>query len=253
MILWPQPDGSVFATPQPAHALISGQLMRALAERPEPFEPVCTAAAQHDCGWMPVEEDPPFDAATGLPVAFNGFSGADHVPMWEAGVRAALANWGLWVGLLVLRHGAHVYRIGMLADRMRPGAESRAAMEGYLAREAAWGAEIMARLGVTEAEVAPNSARLALADAVALALCWGKERMACGNTLDPARPLAGTLARSGPFAATLDPWPFAARELALETETMVLPGRFASAEALRAGIAAAPRRALRFTLSAAWR
>lgn len=251
MILWPQRDGTVFATPQPAHALIAGQMMRALAERPEPFEAVCTAAAQHDCGWMAVDADPPFDAETGLPVAFNGFSGTDHVPMWEAGLRLALANWGLWVGLLVLRHGAHVYRIGMLADRMRPGAESIAAMEGYLAREAAWGADIMARLGVTEAEVAPVSAKLALVDAVALALCWGQERMACGNALDPARPLTGTLARRGPFAATLDPWPFAPRELALETETIVLPGRFDSADALRAGVATAPRRALRFTLSAA--
>jgi hypothetical protein len=144
-----------------------------------------------------------------------------------------------------------VYRIGMLADRMRPGPESIAAMEGYLAREPAWSAEIMARLGVTEAEVAPNSAKLALVDAVALALCWGKERMECGNALDPAWPLKGALVRSGPFAATLDPWPFATREVVLETETIVLPGRFDSAEALRAGIAAAPRRTLRFTLSAA--
>ena len=82
MILWPQPDGSVIATPQPAHALIAGQLMRALADRPEPFEAVCTAAAQHDCGWMPVETDPPFDPDTGLPRAFNAFSGADHELTW---------------------------------------------------------------------------------------------------------------------------------------------------------------------------
>ncbi|MCS6930780.1 MAG: DUF3891 family protein [Acetobacteraceae bacterium] len=248
MILWPQPDGTVFATPQPAHALIAGQLMRAFAAPPRPFEPVCTAAAQHDCAWMPVDADPPFDAGTGLPRAFNAFSGADHVPMWEAGVRLALANWGLWVGLLVLRHGAHIYRIGMLADRMRPGAESAAAMEGYLAREPAWSAAIMARLGVGEAEVAPNAAKLALVDAVALALCWGKERMDCGNALDPSRPLSATLVRTGPFAATLDPWPFAPRALALETETIVLPGRSATAGALREALADAPRRTLRFTL-----
>ncbi|MFN7001421.1 MAG: DUF3891 family protein [Elioraea tepidiphila] len=251
MILWPQPDGSVIATPQPAHALIAGQLMRALAERPEPFEAVCTAAAQHDCAWMPLEADPPFDPDTGLPRAFNAFSGAEHVPMWEAGVRLALANWGLWVGLLVLRHGAHIYRIGMLADRMRPGAESLAAMEGYLAREPGSSAAIMARLGVTEAEVAPNSAKLAFVDAVALALCWGKQRMACGNALDPARPIEATLVRTGPFSAVVDPWPFAARDFVLETEGILLPGRFASAEALSAALSAAPRRTLRFTLSAA--
>jgi hypothetical protein len=251
MILWPQPDGTVLATPQPAHALLSGQMMRALAVPPVPFEAVCTAAAQHDCGWMAVEADPPFDAATGLPVAFNGFSGTDHVPMWEAGVRLALANWGLWAGLLVLRHGAHVYRIGMLADRMRAGADSLAAMEGYLAREPGWSADIMSRLGVTEADVAPNAALVALVDAVALGLCWGRDRMACGNAIDPARPLPGTLARSGPFDATLDPWPFAPPALALETEAIRLPGRFEDAAALRRGLAAAPREVLRFTLSPA--
>jgi len=40
VILWPQPDGRVLATPQPAHALLAGQLMRALAEPPVPLEPV---------------------------------------------------------------------------------------------------------------------------------------------------------------------------------------------------------------------
>jgi hypothetical protein len=49
MILWPQPDGSILATPQPAHAIIAGQLMRRLAERPAPFEPAVTAAIEHDC------------------------------------------------------------------------------------------------------------------------------------------------------------------------------------------------------------
>jgi hypothetical protein len=251
MILWPQPDGSVIATPQPAHALIAGQLMRALADPPAPFEPVCTAAAQHDCGWMPLEVDPPFDPDTGLPRAFNAFSGADHVPMWEAGVRLALANWGLWVGLLVLRHGAHVYRLGMLADRMRPGAESLAAMQGYLDREPAWSAAIMARLGVAEREVTPNSAKVALVDALSLALCWGKAEMACGNSLDPQRPIVARFKRTGPFSAVVLPWPFAVPELVVETEAMLLPGRFPDAAAMRAGLAAAPRRCLRFRLSAA--
>ena len=44
MILWQQPDGSILATPQPAHAVLAGQLMRALAEPPAPLEPVVNAA-----------------------------------------------------------------------------------------------------------------------------------------------------------------------------------------------------------------
>lgn len=242
MILWPQQDGTVLATPQPAHALIAGQLMRALAERPEPFEAVCTAAAQHDCPWMGWEQAPEFDLATGLPRHFNALSGAEHVPMWEKGVEAAIANWGLWVGLLILMHGSHIYRMGILHNRMVPGPESMAAMEGYIRREKAWSLELMARLGVSEAQVRPQQQKLALADSVALGLCWGQERFDCSGT---------TLIRTGVHTATLDPWPLAPSVLVVETEALRLPGRFADEAAMRRGLAAAPREPLTFTLAKA--
>jgi hypothetical protein len=239
MILWPQTDGSVIATPQPAHALIAGQLMRALAEPPEPLEPVVLAASQHDCAWMPFELAPPFDAKTGLPRAFNALAGQEHVPMWEAGVRSALANWGLWPALLILRHGSHIYRLGILNNRIAPSPESLAAMEGYMALERQTGARWMAELGVTETEVSRNAAKLAMVDAIALALCWGQARFDCGAT---------ALARTGDFAATLDPWPLGPDTLTVETEARRLPGRFEDEAAMRAGLAAAPRIALRFEL-----
>jgi hypothetical protein len=242
MILWPQEDGTVLATPQPAHALIAGQLMRALAARPEPFEPVCTAAAQHDCPWMGWEQAPEFDSGTGLPRQFNALSGAEHVPMWERGVEAAIANWGLWVGLLILMHGSHIYRMGILGNRMAPAPESLAAMEGYMRREKAWSLELMARLGVTEAQVRPQQHKLAMVDSIALGLCWGQPRFDCSGT---------TLIRTGPHTATLDPWPLAPQVLAVETEALRLPGRFADAAAMAKGLAAAPREALRFTLAKA--
>ncbi|MDB5414918.1 MAG: hypothetical protein JWR10_3253 [Rubritepida sp.] len=242
MILWPQPDGSVLATPQPAHAVLSGQLMRVLASAPEPFEPVVTAAAQHDCAWMPWEAAPQFDASTGLPRGFNALPGSEHVPMWEAGVRLALANWGLWAGLLVLRHGSHVYRLGIEHHRMPPGDGSLLAMEGYLARERDWSAELMARLGVEEEQVAANSRRVALVDAIALGLCWGRDPFDCGET---------KLTRTSAFTAKLDPWPLSVPAVELETEALRLPARFADAAAMRAGIAEAPRIPLRFRLEPA--
>lgn len=242
MILWPQPDGSVLATPQPAHALLAGQLMRALAEPPVPLEPVVNAAAQHDCAWMGWETDPEFDAATGLPRHFNALSGAEHVPMWEQGVRDALANWGLWAGLLVLRHGSHIYRLGILGSRIAPSAESLAAMEGYMAREKTWSAELMAKLGVEEAQVTANQRKIALVDSVALALCWGQARFDCGGT---------TLIRTSARSATLEPWPLGVSRITLETETLHLPGPFPDAQAMRVGIADAPRERLVFELEAA--
>ncbi len=242
MILWTQPDGSVIATPQPAHALLSGQLARALAEPPEPFEAVCLAAAQHDCPWMPWEAAPEFDEATGLPRQFNALAGDEHVPMWEAGVRAALANWGGWVGLLVLLHGRHIYGMNILHNRMAPTPAGLAAMEGYVARTPAWAAQIMAELGVTEEQVRPQQQKVAFADAVALGLCWGQERFDCAGV---------QMTRTGPFTATLDPWPLAPAEITLTTEGRRLPARFANAAAMQAGLASAPRVALSFHLTPA--
>lgn len=242
MILWPQEDGSVLATPQPAHALLAGQLMRALADPPVPLEPVVNAAAQHDCAWMNWESAPEFDATTGLPRHFNALSGVEHVPMWEQGVRDALANWGLWAGLLVLRHGSHIYRLGILGNRMVPSPESLAAMEGYMAREPIWSAALTAQLGVEEALVSANARRIALVDSIALGLCWGQAQFDCNGT---------TLIRTGLRTATLEPWPLAVPRLTLETETLHLPGRFANAQAMRAGIADAPRNRLVFHLKAA--
>lgn len=241
MILWPQPDGSVIATPQPAHALIAGQVMRALADRPEPYEAVCTAAAQHDVAWMPWEDAPEFDAQTGLPRHFNALPGDAHVALWKAGVATAQRNWGRLAALLIMRHGSFIYSLGMLSPRVRPSADSRAAMEAYVAWEQAEGARLMTDLGMTEAEVAPLSARLAMVDAIALSLCWGHAEFDCAG--------ACRLVRSGPFAATLAPWPIAAPSLTVTTEAMRLPARFADAAAMQSGLAGAPRETLHFHLS----
>ncbi len=243
MILWPQPDGTIIATPQPAHAVLAGQVMRALADRPEPFEPVCTAAAQHDVAWMPWEAAPEYDAQTGLPRHFNALPGDAHVDLWKAGVHSALANWGRWAALLILRHGSFIYSLGMLSPRVRPSENSSAAMEGYIAWERAYGAQLMAELGVTEAQVAPLSAKIAMVDAIALSLCWGHQNFDCAG--------AARLTRTAPFAATLEPWPIAAPTLTLTTEALRIPARFDSAQAMQAGLAAAPRETLSFALTPA--
>lgn len=241
MILWPQPDGSIIATPQPAHALIAGQVMRALADRSEPHEAICTAAAQHDVAWMRWEDAPEFDAQTGLPRHFNALPGETHVALWKAGVATALRNWGRLAALLIMRHGSFIYSLGMLSPRVRPGAGGRAAMEAYFAWEKAEGARLMADLGMTEAEVAPLSAKLAMVDAIALSLCWGRAEFDCAG--------ACRLVRSGPFAAALAPWPITAHSLTVTTEAMRLPARFADAGAMQAGLASAPRETLGFHLS----
>jgi hypothetical protein len=113
-------------------------------------------------------------------------------------------------------------------------------MQGYMAREHEQGAAIMARLGMTEAEVAPLSQKLGMVDSIALALCWGQERFSVGG---------GTLTRTAPMAARIAPWPFDAPVLEVETEALHIPAPFADAGAMRAAWPDLPRRMLRFTLS----
>ncbi len=237
MILWPQPDGSVLATPQPAHAIIAGQLMRAM----DAFEPLITAAIEHDCPWQPWEIEPEYDAGTGLPRQFNALPGDEHVPMWEAGLRMAYANWGLLVGLLIQRHGSHIYRLGILGNRIAPSPASLAAMEGYIAREQARSAELGALLEMDEAKLTALSRKLARVDGIALGLCWGHPSFQCLDT---------QLARTTPLAATLDPWPLDVPAISVATEAIRLPERFQSEAAMRDAWPGLKRETLRFTLTA---
>src|SRR4051794_3830087 len=95
------------ALSQPAHAWISGQLLRAWAEKLD--EALLLAAEQHDIGWLDWETAPSFDPATGRPHLFRAVPGSVHAPMWSRGVDRALAAWGRRVALLVSRHGTLIY------------------------------------------------------------------------------------------------------------------------------------------------
>ncbi len=107
------PGGDWLAITQPAHALVSGQLLRAWGAagfaRPDPAEEVVTAAAQHDVAWMGWEAAPTLDPETGRPALFRRVGARVHAPMWAEGVRLALAAWGPWAALLVSRHGSLIY------------------------------------------------------------------------------------------------------------------------------------------------
>ena len=101
-------NSGVLAISQPAHAWISGQLLRAWAE---PLgEPLLLAAEQHDIGWLDWEAAPTFDPETGRPHLFRHVGAATHAPMWTRGVERALAAWGAHVALLISMHGGLIYR-----------------------------------------------------------------------------------------------------------------------------------------------
>src|SRR3954471_5962889 len=105
-MMYRQEEGRVLAISQPAHAWISGQLMRRLAVAPS--ETLQLTAEQHDLGWLDWERAPPFDAAAGRPPPFREVGAKSHAPMWTQGVERALAAWGPHVALLISRHGGRI-------------------------------------------------------------------------------------------------------------------------------------------------
>lgn len=243
-MLFRSQSSGVLAISQLTHAWLSGQILRAWDG--ELSEPLLLAAEQHDIGWMDWETAPSFDARTGRPHLFRDIGASQHAPMWTLGVRRADAAWGAHVALLVSRHGGVIYR--RYTDRHKVAPADAAAADLYLATQAPIEAAWARRLGLDESALRGQSAMVALADALSLALC-GELR----TPLDLEAPgrdgammkLRLTEKPGEKFDFILAPWPFRVDVITLEGEARALPaeGRFADEAAMRAWFAA-PERAM---------
>src|SRR5580658_1711782 len=166
MLFRTEPSG-VLAISQPTHAWISGQILRAWDEAL--CKPLLLAAEQHDIGWLDWETAPTFNSQTGRPHLFREIGAAVHSPMWRQGVERALGAWGTHVALLVSRHGGIIYRRFIDRHRMNEAddAAARNYLEGQAPIEAAWSRA----LGLKAAELDRETALIAFADSLSLALC----------------------------------------------------------------------------------
>ncbi len=233
MLFRDEPDACL-AISQLTHAWISGQILRAWADALD--EPLLLAAEQHDIGWLDWETAPSFDPATGRPHLFRDVGAATHAPMWSRGVERALGAWGTRVALLISRHGGVIYR--RFTDRHRLAEADAAAAALFLETQAPVEAAWKKALGIDEATLARDTALLAFADTLSLALC-GELRPPL--TLDaPDRhgrvgSLRLTAAASHANRFVLSPWPFRGDALTLRGQARRLPpeGRFADAAAMR--------------------
>ena len=234
--------GRELSISQPAHAWISGQLLRRFAEPLS--EQLLFAAELHDLGWLDWERAPPFDARAGRPPSFREVGAAAHAPMWTAGVEAALAAWGPQVALLISRHGGRIYRRFGLPSS---GPQDAAAIHAYLAAQAPREAEWARAAGLDAAELERQSTLIAFVDALSLAVC--------GALRAPARlELPGVevqLAAAGPYDLRLTPWPFAGGAFEIEGQGRPLPagGRFVNEAAMRAWFASPEREGFRTRLA----
>ena len=230
------------AISQPAHAWLSGQILRAW-DAPL-AEPLLLAGEQHDIGWLDWETAPTFDVRTGRPHLFRAVGASLHAPMWRLGVTRALEAWGAHVALLISRHGGLIYT--RYVDRHKAAPADAAAADDYLATQAPIEAAWARRLGLDEAALRAESALVAFADALSLALCG--DLRAPLELQAPDRSGAMTSLRLAerpgqPFAFTLTPWPLRVATLDFEGEARALPaaGRFADETDMRAWFAAPER------------
>ncbi len=233
---------AVLAISQPTHAWVSGQLLRAWAERLE--EPLLLAAEQHDLGWLDWETAPSFDPRTGRPHLFRAVGAAVHAPMWAKGVERALDAWGTRVALLISRHGGLIYT--RYTDRQRISEADAAAADRYLETQAPMQAAWAQALGLDAAVLAHDSALVALSDTLSLAFCGELKAPLEVEAPDRAggrRRLRLAARPADPTEFTLSPWPFDGEALVVEGEARPMPerGRFADEAAMRAWFAAPER------------
>jgi Protein of unknown function (DUF3891) len=233
MLFRSQPSGAL-AISQPTHAWISGQILRAWDESLS--ETLLMAAEQHDIGWIDWEAEPTFNAATGRPHVFREIGASTHRPMWLRGVERALAAWGTHVALLVSRHGGVIYR--RFIDRHRMNEADDAAARNYLESQAPIEAAWSRALGLEAPELDRETALIAFADSLSLALCGDLKA-----PLDLEAPGRGGESvtfklverAQGSFDFALSPWPFRVNELVVEGEARPLPpaGRFSDENAMK--------------------
>jgi hypothetical protein len=237
---------AVVAVGQASHAWLSGQLARAWGNdafpRPEPYEPVCLAAEQHDIGWIDWDRAPELNPDTGLPRQFFELPRVQHLALWTEAPRRLLSQ-SRWAALLVSLHGT-----GLL-DRFpprNPDPETQRAVAEYRADQSLLQERLAAAVGATEEQMRRNQALIAAWDDMSLSLCQAQPR-----------PIRGVPSADGPVDIlladrgdhhTLEPWPLASDELTVRCEGVRLEGRFEDEAALHAALREGPTVTLTFTL-----
>ncbi|MBP2315907.1 DUF3891 family protein [Azospirillum soli] len=251
-MLFREDGDGVIAIPQPSHAWLSGQLLRAWGNDtfapPSPHEEVCLGAEQHDIGWLSWEAAPTLNPKTGRPHGFQELGAKTHTGIWTEGVRRALA-FGRYPALLVSLHADTIY--GSFFDFDRASPEDAALVRRFLDEQhrfqraciEALSAEPRYASVLSPQAVERNRLLVATVDRMSLDIGWGVTE----DARIPKVPTSGEdhaelrLRAPGgnPADLTVDPWPFAADRVEVICEGRRLRGRFTDEAAMRQALDAA--------------
>src|SRR5271165_6716799 len=253
---------TVIAIPQPSHAWLSGQAMRAWGNGDfgfiAPFEDVCLGAEQHDLGWLIWEQTPTFNPATGRPHSFRELDVRQHTAIWSQGSVMALSL-GRYPALLVSLHGANLYRNFDVAAAdpatatvVRSFLQGQAGLQQWLI-ESLTADRSYARHATPES-LERNRLLVSTADRLSIAICTGLRDIAVRSgaagegwvrDVPTAQAKVDLRIRALDQAATrfaLGPWPFASVSVSLACEGFELPeGRWVDQAAMLTALRGARR------------
>jgi hypothetical protein len=221
MIVRPAGDAALLIT-QPDHAALSRRIMdhwRPLADEPRRAS-ILHAIGQHDNGWREPDRDPALDRE-GHVADFVRAPAEIKQPVWPRAV-ARLAS-DPWAAALVAQHAIAVY------DRYRPDP----AWAAFFAEMESVRDRLVEAAGLALDELLPDYVFVRLGDLISLTFCtgWTNEQ-----PYDRWRVRLDDADR-----VVVAPFEFDEPELAVEVEAVELRGApFASAEAFRAALGAAP-------------
>ncbi len=192
---------------QPEHALLSGEMAAAWADRGPRHDSVVTAARRHDDGWGVWEQSPQVDSA-GRPIAVFDVDISSHLAFYRAAI-AAITEEDAYSGLLASMHGAGIYQHRYGSDMglaMAGAAKAQDLVDAFVAEQEAGFEQRAAALGVDDELRWADYHRLQYYDRLSLAFClneWdepGTETLEVGDfRIEPL----------GPWRARVTPWPFA--------------------------------------------
>jgi hypothetical protein len=262
VIFFRLPDG-LMAINQADHAHLAGAFAEgwgnARAFRPEPWQPVVTAAGRHDDGWIEWDAAPTLDDH-GRPLDFLTLPVADRLEIYRRGIDLVAAE-DLHAGCLTSLH-----LTGLLAGGYEPGVpaaldsfaeEDRLRAERFLGEQERWRAEAAEKTGeLTQLQAQYRLVKLC--DFLSLVLCMTpppelRPRGFPFVPLAPGEPLSTLELRpESRGRLTLDPYPFSEPTLEGEVPARRLSATtFENEAAYHRALGDAPVKRLRFVLSPA--
>ena len=246
---------TVLGIPQPSHAWLSGQLLRAWGNdrfgAVSPWQEACLGAEQHDIAWLEWEKAPGLDPATGRPLTFLSVPVELRLQHWALGVERAMAC-GRYVALLVSLHGTGIYstigakglgeedlaRVRVFIDQQK---KVQAGLIASLARD-------LRHAGAAEpAAIERNRLLVRTVDLMSLAICGGVgERVTIPGVPTAGEPVDLVLGAvdGDPARITVGPWPFAAEAVEVVAEGIVMRFRAKDQAELDRALATAERRTI---------